>query len=145
MMRTFAAIIVAVFVGLTTVAFADGHADKKPAASVYIISPTNGATVSGPVTVKFGLKGYGVAPAGVEKAKTGHHHLLINTKLDDFENPIPADDQHIHFGGGQTQTTIELPPGKHTLQLVLGDHNHIPHKPVIQSEVVTITVTKRGS
>lgn len=109
-------------------------------AKVYIIEPANGAEVSSPVTVRFGLSGMGVAPAGVEKAKTGHHHLIINTTLDDLDNPIPADDNHKHFGGGQTETTVELPPGKHTLQLILGDHNHVPHKPVVQSEVVTITV-----
>ena len=109
-------------------------------AKVYFIEPKDGAEVSGRVTVRFGLSGMGVAPAGTEKAKTGHHHLLINTKLDDYENPIPADDNHKHFGGGQTETTIELPAGKHTLQLVLGDHNHVPHKPVVESDVITITV-----
>ena len=109
-------------------------------AKVYIIEPADGAVISGPVTVRFGLSGMGVAPAGVEHAKAGHHHLIINTKLEDYENPIPADDQHKHFGGGQTETVIELPPGEHTLQLILGDHNHVPHKPAIESEVVRITV-----
>jgi hypothetical protein len=90
--------------------------------------------------VKFGLKGMGVAPAGVEKKKTGHHHLLIDTKLADYDNPVPSDEKHKHFGGGQTETTIALSPGKHTLQLVLGDHNHIPHEPPVQSKVITITV-----
>ncbi len=110
------------------------------AAKVYIIEPKDGAEVSSPVTVRFGLSGMGVAPAGVEKAKTGHHHLIIDTKLEDYDNPLPADDNHKHFGGGQTEATIELSPGKHTLQLVLGDHNHVPHKPVVQSKVITITV-----
>ena len=109
-------------------------------AKVYFIEPADGAVVSGPVTVRFGLSGMGVAPAGVEKAKTGHHHLLIDTKLEDYTAPVPADDNHKHFGGGQTETTIELAPGKHTLQLLLGDHNHIPHKPPVESEVITITV-----
>lgn len=109
-------------------------------AKVYIIEPANGAEVSSPVTVKFGLSGMGVAPAGVEKAKTGHHHLIIDTKVDDYDNPLPADDNHKHFGGGQTETTLKLSPGKHTLQLILGDHNHVPHKPVVESEVITITV-----
>ena len=109
-------------------------------AKVYFIEPSDGAVVSGPVTVRFGLSGMGVAPAGVEKAKTGHHHLLIDTKLEDYTAPVPADDNHKHFGGGQTETTIELAPGKHTLQLLLGDHNHIPHKPPVESEVITITV-----
>jgi len=109
-------------------------------AKVYFIEPADGAVVSGPVTVRFGLSGMGVAPAGVEKAKTGHHHLLIDTKLEDYTAPVPADDNHKHFGGGQTETTIELAPGKHTLQLLLGDHNHIPHKSPVKSEVITITV-----
>ena len=109
-------------------------------AKVYFIEPADGAVVSGPVTVRFGLSGMGVAPAGVEKAKTGHHHLLIDTKLEDYTAPVPADDNHKHFGGGQTETTIELAPGKHTLQLLLGDHNHIPHVSPVESEVITITV-----
>ncbi|MCH9808537.1 MAG: DUF4399 domain-containing protein [Alphaproteobacteria bacterium] len=109
-------------------------------AKVYIIEPKDGAVVSSPVTVRFGLSGMGVAPAGVEKPKTGHHHLIIDTKVEDYDNPLPADENHKHFGGGQTEATIELSPGKHTLQLVLGDHNHVPHKPVVESDVVTITV-----
>ena len=109
-------------------------------AKVYFIEPADGAVVSGPVTVRFGLSGMGVAPAGVEKAKTGHHHLLIDTKLEDYTAPVPADDNHKHFGGGQTETTIELAPGKHTLQLLLGDHNHIPHESPVESKVITITV-----
>lgn len=114
---------------------------KSPAnAKVYFISPQNGATVSSPVTVKFGLSGMGVAPAGTEKAKTGHHHLLIDQKLADYNAAIPSDKTHRHFGGGQTETTVELSPGQHRLQLILGDHNHIPHKPPVQSQVITITV-----
>lgn len=109
-------------------------------AKVYFIEPKNGAEISGPVTVKFGLSGMGVAPAGVEKPSTGHHHLIINKTVTDYASPLPADDNHKHFGGGQTETTVTLPPGKHTLQLLVGDHNHIPHNPPIQSEVITITV-----
>ncbi|MGF1650337.1 MAG: DUF4399 domain-containing protein [Hyphomicrobiaceae bacterium] len=109
-------------------------------AAVYFITPENGATIEGPVTVRFGLRGLGVAPAGVEKDGTGHHHILINTKLEDYNNPIPADDQHRHFGGGQTEATLTLPAGTHTLQLVVGDHNHVPHLPPIESEVISITV-----
>jgi len=110
-------------------------------AKVYFITPKNGDEISGPVTVKFGLAGMGVAPAGVEKAKTGHHHLLIDvTEPIDLENPLPADDHYKHFGGGQTETTLKLSPGQHTLQLLLGDHNHIPHKPPVMSEKITITV-----
>ncbi|OWL90901.1 DUF4399 domain-containing protein [Halopseudomonas aestusnigri] len=110
-------------------------------ASVYFITPTDGATVSSPVTVQFGLDGMGVAPAGVERAATGHHHLLIDTdQLPAAGQPIPADEHHRHFGGGQTQTSLDLPPGKHTLQLVVGDHNHVPLSPSVASERITITV-----
>ncbi len=122
------------------------HAGETPApdgATAYIISPLDGETVSGPVTVRFGLSGMGVAPAGVAKDKTGHHHLLINTPMlegEDLDFSIPADDAHIHFGGGQTETQLELAPGTHTLQLLLGDENHVPHNPPVASEIVTITV-----
>lgn len=108
---------------------------------LYFIEPQDGATVSNPVTVKFGLSSLGVAPAGVEVANTGHHHLLIDvTELPPLDQPIPADDQHVHFGGGQTETTIELEPGEHTLQLLLGNHLHIPGDPPVASEVITVTV-----
>lgn len=123
---------------------AEEAASPWPAgAEAYIISPADGATVKSPVTVLFGLKGLGVAPAGVEKAKTGHHHLLIDTDLpkgDELNDPLPADAHHIHFGGGQTQTTVELKPGKHTLQLVMGDAGHVPHNPPLASKKITITV-----
>ena len=119
-----------------------GTTPAPEGASVYFIGLEDGATVSSPVTVRFGLEGMGVAPAGTDKAGTGHHHLLINESLEgnELEAPIPADDQHVHFGGGQTQTTIDLPPGTHTLQLVVGDMNHIPHDPPIMSERIEVTV-----
>jgi hypothetical protein len=111
-------------------------------AATYIVSPADGATVQNPVTVVFGLHGIGVAPAGVEHANTGHHHLLIDVAPEDmdYDNPLPADDQHRHFGGGQTEVTLELPAGTHTMWLLLGDHNHIPHEPPVMSEAITITV-----
>ena len=110
-------------------------------ASVYIISPANGEVVSNPVTIKFGLKGMGVAPAGIEYPESGHHHLLINVdQLESMDMPIPSDDNHRHFGKGQTEVTLELPSGTHTLQLVLGDMLHIPHNPPVMSEKVTIVV-----
>lgn len=110
-------------------------------AQLYIISPTDGEMVSSPVTVRFGLKGMGVAPAGIEKQNTGHHHLLINlTSVPALDKPLPSDDNHKHFGGGQTEATIELKPGTHTLQLLLGDMNHIPHNPPVMSEKISITV-----
>ena len=114
---------------------------KAPAgASAYIISPQDGAVISGPVTVVFGLKGMGVAPAGVEHADTGHFHLLIDTGLPPQGAPIPKDEQHLHFGGGQTQTSLTLKPGKHTLQLLMGDANHLSFDPPVVSPVITITV-----
>ena len=99
------------------------------------------ATVSSPVTVVFGLKNMGVAPAGVDKPATGHHHLLVDVKqMPALDRPLPADAQHRHFGGGQTETVLELSPGRHTLQLVLGDYTHTPHVPPVISPMVTITV-----
>ena len=109
-------------------------------AKVFFIEPADGATVTNPVTVKFGIEGMEVAPAGTDKPNTGHHHVLIDTVLEDFESPIPADDMHKHFGKGQTETQLELTPGEHSLQLLLGDQNHIPHDPVVESESITITV-----
>ncbi len=117
-------------------------------ARVYFINLEDGASVSSPVTVVFGLEGMGVAPAGTEKEKTGHHHLLVNRPpigegedgAEELMYSLPADDNHLHFGGGQTQTTLELAPGEHTLQLVLGDLNHVPHDPVVASDQITITV-----
>jgi hypothetical protein len=111
-------------------------------ARVYFVNLKDGDTVSSPVTVVFGLEGMEVAPAGTEKENTGHHHLLVNATLEGaaLTESIPADENHIHFGGGQTETTLELPAGTHTLQLVLGDHFHVPHVPPVTSERITITV-----
>lgn len=109
---------------------------------LYFVTPANGAVVTSPVRVVFGLRGMGVAPAGVQRPGTGHHHLLINTPQPAAGQPIPADAQHVHFGGGQTETVLELEPGVHTLQLLLGDHNHIPHEPAVVSKPITITVTE---
>jgi hypothetical protein len=112
----------------------------SPGAKVYFIAPQNGAEVSSPVRVVFGLSAMGVAPAGINQTGTGHHHLLINDPAIDYTKPLPANDQVVHFGGGQTETTIELKPGTHTLQLLLGDWKHQPHNPPVQSEKITITV-----
>ncbi|MEM8551042.1 MAG: DUF4399 domain-containing protein [Pseudomonadota bacterium] len=109
-------------------------------ASVRIISPQDGATVTNPVTVVFGLTGMGVAPAGVELENTGHHHLVINQELPPLDEPIGMSDTLLHFGGGQTEATLELPTGETTLQLLLGDRFHYPHNPPVYSEVITITV-----
>ncbi len=120
----------------------DNQTPAPEGAEVYIIAPEGGATLTNPVTVQFGLRGMGVAPAGVEQMNTGHHHLLINMPLDqvDMEAALPNDDNHRHFGGGQTEVTLELPAGTHTMQLLVGDHNHIPHDPPIASDVITVTV-----
>jgi hypothetical protein len=108
-------------------------------ANVYIISPADGATVKGEFTIKFGLKDMGVSPAGIEKKHTGHHHLLIDkASLPAFDMPMGSDVKH--FGGGQTETTLTLAKGTHTLQLIMGDHHHIPHKPAVVSKKITITV-----
>ena len=109
-------------------------------ATAYIISPEDGAVVSNPVRVVFGLKGFGVVPAAIPHESAGHHHLLIDTELPPLGAPIPMDANHLHFGGGQTETEIELAPGQHTLQLLVGDHLHVPHDPPIMSAPITITV-----
>ena len=109
-------------------------------AAVYFVNLKNGDNVSSPVRVQFGLKGMGVAPAGVEKAGTGHHHLLVGVNSVDVNAPLPTDDRHRHFGGGQTEVMLDLKPGTHTLQLLLADQNHIPHHPPVLSERITINV-----
>ena len=109
-------------------------------ARVYFISPAPGETLGGAVTVRFGLAGIGVAPAGVPSPSTGHHHLLVDAELPPFDAVIPSDEQHRHFGGGQTEVQLELAPGRHTLRLLLGDHNHVPHQPPVLSEQIAITV-----
>jgi hypothetical protein len=110
-------------------------------AKLYIVSPTNGQKVKSPVTVVFGLAGMGVAPAGIKFDNAGHHHLLVDADLPkDLGLPLPKTDNIRHFGNGQTEASITLTPGTHTLQLVLGDHNHIPFDPVVASPKITITV-----
>ena len=109
---------------------------KAPAgAAAYFIAPHDGEVITGPVTVVMGLKGMGIAPAGVDKPDTGHFHLIIDADL-----PIPKDEQHLHFGAGQTQTVVNLKPGKHTLQILLGDYAHRSFDPSVASEKITITV-----
>jgi len=116
---------------------------SPPGAEVYIISPKDGAKIKGPVTVVFGLKGMGIAPAGIKFDNTGHHHLLIDSDPPaDLSLPMPASEKSVHFGKGQTETTMTLPPGKHTLQLVLADSLHVAHEPAVISKKITITVEK---
>lgn len=140
MFRTALALFAAFAVaGLTQ---ASAQTASPAGAKVTIINLKDGATVQSPFLVQFGLSGMGVAPAGVEKPNTGHHHLLIDTTLtaEQMKGAIPADDSHKHFGAGQTEAMVTLPKGKHTLQLVLGDWSHIPHAPPVMSTPITITV-----
>lgn len=113
---------------------------SAPGAVVYFHSPLDGARVPQRFTVKIGLKEMGVAPAGVVKEFTGHHHLLIDTDMVPLDQPIPSDYNHLHLGNGQTETVLTLPPGTHTLQLLLGDHQHFPHQPPVMSKKITIYV-----
>ena len=139
--RALAAALVAL--AASAAAFAQDRPARTPSppgARVYFISPAPGETVTSPVTVRFGLSGMGVAPAGVQAASTGHHHLLVDSPLPPLDQPIPADRQHVHYGAGFTETRIELPPGTHTLQLLMGDDRHVPHDPPVVSEPITIVV-----
>ena len=124
---------------LSTTGLAQDLSSPSPKdAEAYIISPANGATVGTTFTVQFGLKGMGVAPAGFDKTNTGHHHLIIDGQLPPAGRPMGSEVKH--FGGGQTETTITLPKGKHSLQLILGNHLHVPHTPPVVSEKITVYV-----
>ena len=107
---------------------------------VYFINLQDGDVLKSPFLVQFGLEGKGVAPAGVDVQNTGHHHLLINVDEIDYSSPIPSTSQHLHFGLGQTETNLDLPSGKHKLQLILGDKHHVPHQPPLVSEIIEVTV-----
>ena len=127
------------FILLSTViihSFFLGASESK----VYFINLKDGDVVENPIFIQFGLSGKGVAPAGVDKENTGHHHLLIDVQAIDFYMPIPSSKNHLHFGGGQTETSIELTPGEHELQLVLGDLYHVPHSPPVTSKKIKISV-----
>jgi len=140
----------ALLVGLGAPAGAAEHLSwpATEGASVYFINLEDGATVSSPVLVQMGLSGMGVAPAGTEREGTGHHHVLVNRPPlgegeggeEEWLYGLPADDNHVHFGGGQTEVSLDLPAGTHSLQLVLGDMNHVPFGPQMVSEPITITV-----
>jgi hypothetical protein len=116
----------------------------SPDAAVYFVYPTDGAVIYPTSTIRFGLSKMGVAPAGVEKAGTGHHHLLVNAPTPQLNVPIPNDSQNLHFGAGQTEVRLTLPPGEHTLQLVLGDESHVPHDPPVMSEKIKVFVRPGG-
>ena len=110
--------------------------------NVYFINLKDGDKLESPIFIQFGLSGMGVAPAGTNREGTGHHHLLINVDDIDISKPIPSSSNHIHFGDGQTETTIDLPSGVYTLQLLLGNMSHIPHNPPLVSKKITIEVIK---
>jgi hypothetical protein len=113
---------------------------SPPGAKAFFILPQDGATVTSPVAVEFGIEGMKIVPAGVDEPDSGHFHLLIDTTLKDYNAPIPTDENDRHYGKGQTEAAVGLSPGKHTLQIVLGDKNHIPHDPPVQSPVITVNV-----
>jgi hypothetical protein len=141
------AFVAATLLGFASVALPPAHAaDPKPmpeTARVYIIWPSDGQVIQGgKFWVRMGLTDAGIAPAGIEKKYTGHHHLLIDTDLPPLDAEIPSDKNHLHFGRGQTETRLELPPGRHTLQLLLGDEGHLPHSPPLVSKKITIIVTE---
>jgi hypothetical protein len=127
---------------IATLGVAQERTPPAANAEVYIIAPRDGATLNGPVTVRFGLKGMGIAPAGVKFDNTGHHHLLVDTDLSEIklDAPMPATDKILHFGKGQTETTLTLTPGIHTLQLVFADYLHTSFDPPLHSKKITITV-----
>ena len=131
--------------GVTLIATFAVAQERTPAAAnteVYFIAPNDGAKLRGPVAVRFGLKGMGIAPAGIKFDNTGHHHLLIDTDISELklDAPLPATDKVVHFGKGQTETTLTLPPGKHTLELIFADYLHNSFDPPLHSKKITITV-----
>ena len=119
---------------------AQGKTPSAPNAKVFFIDLKDGATIPSKVKIRFGIENMEIAPAGVVKPNTGHHHLLVDTELPPLDQPIPSDFNHVHFGGGQTEVEITLPAGEHTLQLLLGDQSHIPHRPPVFSEVIHVRV-----
>jgi len=122
-----------------------GPTPSPAGAAVYFIDLNNGATLPSRPTIHFGLRGMGVAPAGSDRENSGHHHLLIDTELPPLDQPIPNDFNHLHFGAGQTEAEVNLPPGEHTLQLLLGDKAHIPHTPPLMSERIRVRVVDSGA
>lgn len=136
-------LLLAILLALVSVSHAESglpRSDRPADARVYFITPEDGQSLSSPVVIRFGLAGMGVAPAGIEKAGTGHHHLIVDAELPASDLPVPMTDHYRHFGKGQTEVSLELAPGEHTLQLLLADHLHIPHDPPVVSERISITV-----
>jgi Domain of unknown function (DUF4399) len=140
--KTALAVTATLLTALSAVGPASAQTPSPAGATVYIINLKDGDTVTSPFKVEFGLTGMGVAPAGVEKPNTGHHHLIIDAQLsaDEMKAPIVSDAKHVHYGGGQTEAMVTLPPGQHSLQLVLGDWSHVPHVPPVMSTPISVTV-----
>ena len=131
----------AISIGLPAVAAFAGPSPMPPDARVYIIWPQDGQVIpGGKFWVRMGLSNAGIAPAGVEQQFTGHHHILVDTDLPSMDEAIPSDRRHLHFGRGQTEARLELPPGRHTLQLLMGDAGHVPHNPPLYSKKITIII-----
>jgi hypothetical protein len=148
-LRTFRSALLSavVFAAASNVALAQTKAAGGPTSSpagamVYFIDVKNGQTITPKTILHFGLRGMGLAPAGVDRPNSGHHHLLIDSELPPLDAPIPNDFNHLHFGNGQTEAEVSLSPGEHTLQLLLGDMNHIPHSPAVMSERITVRVAE---
>ena len=136
--------LAAVLTGIVLAASDAGaqQSTMPPDAKVYILWPPDGAVIHGGFWVRMGLVGAGIAPAGEQKPNTGHHHLLVDTDLPPLDQAIPNDRNHLHFGLGQTEARLDLAPGKHTLQLLLGDEAHVPHQPPLYSPRITVTVVR---
>ena len=133
--------ILVILVTLNSIVLA--QSESKENSRVFFIQPHNNAILQNPIEIKFGLENMNLVSAGVDEPFSGHHHLLINVdQIPNLNLPIPADSNHLHFGGGQSNTTLELPPGKYTLQLLFADHHHIPHSPPIISDKISITITE---
>jgi len=122
-----------------------GPTPSPPGAAVYFIGLKDGDTIPTKSTIHFGLRGMGVAPAGSDRANSGHHHLIIDAPTPPLNAEIPNDFQHLHFGAGQTETELTLTPGEHTLQLVFGDKNHIPHSPPLVSDRIKVKVADQAA
>lgn len=148
MFRRFIIMPSIVLATLMMLPIAHAQTPSPEGAEVYFVNIKDGDTVKSPFLVQFGLRGMGVAPAGIDKENTGHHHLFVDRPplgktdegLEELEYSIPSDENHIHFGKGQTEAMVTLPAGKHTLQMVLGDMSHIPHDKPVASDVITVTV-----
>jgi hypothetical protein len=149
MMQRIFALILQIFgcliLGETALAQTGGPTPSSPGAAVYFIGLKDGDTLPTKATIHFGLRGMGVAPAGSDRVNSGHHHLLIDAELPPLDQPIPNDFNHLHFGAGQTETEISLSPGEHTLQLVFGDKNHVPHSPPLVSDRIKVKVVDQPS